>query len=121
MRSGSSVRCHDPGFYGCVSGSNATAAGLVLLLQFVICHIAERAIGPAPQAVNRISKVELNANWICFPAACPRNSRWLLVTNGDNEYDPNFLKDVIQHQDVDVLAYDYYSRFQRPTGKAWDV
>jgi len=40
------------------------------------------------------------------------------VTNGDNEYDPAFLSVVVEQQGAEVVALDYYSRFQRPTG-AW--
>lgn len=40
---------------------------------------------------------------------CPSDSDWLLVTNGDNYYSPNFLN----HLDLkkDVIAYDFYSRY----------
>eukprot|EP00882_Tetradesmus_deserticola_P018564 GHRQ01019939.1.p1 GENE.GHRQ01019939.1~~GHRQ01019939.1.p1 ORF type:complete len:144 (+),score=32.35 GHRQ01019939.1:1188-1619(+) len=48
--------------------------------------------------------------------ACPRNTRWVGVTNGDNDYDPKFLSVLVQQQDAEVVAFDYYSRYQRPTG-----
>jgi len=40
---------------------------------------------------------------------CPRDSDWLLVTNGDNYYEPTFLN----HLDLsrDVIAYDFYTRY----------
>lgn len=49
--------------------------------------------------------------------ACPRDTQWLVVTNGDNEYDPSFLSVLVEQQGAaEVVAFDYYSRFQRPTG-----
>ncbi|KAF6263567.1 hypothetical protein COO60DRAFT_1282230 [Scenedesmus sp. NREL 46B-D3] len=48
--------------------------------------------------------------------ACPRGTRWLVVTNGDNDYDPKFLSVLVQQHDAEVVAFDYYSRYQRPTG-----
>eukprot|EP00968_Pinguiococcus_pyrenoidosus_P007413 scaffold492_cov257-Pinguiococcus_pyrenoidosus.AAC.44 len=39
---------------------------------------------------------------------CPQNAEWLLVTNGDNIYDPRFLDHL--DLDYDVIAYDFYSR-----------
>jgi endonuclease/exonuclease/phosphatase (EEP) superfamily protein YafD len=51
--------------------------------------------------------------------ACPRNTEWLVTSNGDNDYDPEFLATAVkQGQQADVVAFDYYSRFQRPTGEA---
>jgi len=40
---------------------------------------------------------------------CPPDSDWLLVTNGDNHYEPQFLN----HLDLrkDVVAFDFYSRY----------
>jgi hypothetical protein len=52
-------------------------------------------------------------------AACPRNTRWVVVTNGDNDYDPKFLSVLVQQQAAEVVAFDYYSRYQRPTGGPW--
>uniref|UniRef100_A0A383WPA8 Uncharacterized protein n=1 Tax=Tetradesmus obliquus TaxID=3088 RepID=A0A383WPA8_TETOB len=48
--------------------------------------------------------------------ACPRNTRWVVVTNGDNDYDPQFLSVLARHGEAEVVAFDYYSRYQRPTG-----
>jgi hypothetical protein len=44
---------------------------------------------------------------------CPAASRWLLITNGDNTYEPSFLN----HLDdaYDIMAFDYHTR-HRP---AW--
>jgi hypothetical protein len=39
------------------------------------------------------------------------------VTNGDNEYDPSFLSVLVEQEGAEVVAFDYYSRFQRPTGE----
>lgn len=51
-------------------------------------------------------------------AACPSDSRWVVVTNGDNDYDPGFLEELVKHEAADMVAFDYYSRFQNPTGGA---
>ena len=42
----------------------------------------------------------------------------VVVTNGDNLYDPRFVAEVEKAEagGADVVAFDYYSRFQRPTG-----
>jgi len=51
------------------------------------------------------------------PLACPGSTEWLVVTNGDNDYDPSFMARVIEEGvGADAVAFDYYSRFQRPTG-----
>ncbi len=42
----------------------------------------------------------------------------MVVTNGDNTYDPAFLEEVLAAPpDSDVVAVDFYSRYQRPTGQ----
>ena len=59
---------------------------------------------------------------------CPPNTTWLVVTNGDNEYADSFMARVIEEssnktngdKDVgsappDIVAFDFYSRFQRIT------
>ncbi len=50
--------------------------------------------------------------------ACPQDTEWVVVTNGDNLYDPAFLEVLTQPESdrVDIVAFDYYSRYQRPTG-----
>lgn len=48
--------------------------------------------------------------------ACPSHAKWVVVTNGDNTYDPTFLEEVLAAPpDSDVVAVDFYSRYQRPT------
>ncbi|GIL45617.1 hypothetical protein Vafri_2819 [Volvox africanus] len=48
--------------------------------------------------------------------ACPTRSRWVVVTNGDNTYDPKFVESVFAAPPgVDAVAFDFYSRYQRPT------
>jgi hypothetical protein len=64
-------------------------------------------------AIIRIMYAVLHA---LLPAACPRNTRWVVVTNGDNDYDPKFLSVLVQQRDAEAVAFDYYSRYQRPTG-----
>lgn len=44
-------------------------------------------------------------------AACPEDTTWLLVTNGDNLLDKKFMEEVVQEEEADVVALDYYSRY----------
>ncbi|KAF8065512.1 EXOSC8 [Scenedesmus sp. PABB004] len=48
--------------------------------------------------------------------ACPRRTRWVVVTNGDNDYDARFMAALVKHDGAEAVAFDYYSRYQRPTG-----
>ena len=49
--------------------------------------------------------------------ACPTNTRWVLVTNGDNAYADSFFDALLRAPaDADVIAFDYYSRYRRSTG-----
>ncbi len=51
-------------------------------------------------------------------ADCAPHTRWLVVTNGDNAYDPAFWREVAAAPDhVHVLSFDFYSRYQRFTGE----
>lgn len=49
--------------------------------------------------------------------ACPKDTRWLVVTNGDNDYDPGFMAALVEQgaAGAECVAFDYYSRFQRST------
>ena len=49
--------------------------------------------------------------------ACPRTTKWVIMTNGDNEYSSTLFDELGQHTDADLVALDYYSRYQRPTAK----
>ena len=40
----------------------------------------------------------------------------MLVTNGDNMYASSFMERVAEATDADIVAFDYYSRYQRVTG-----
>jgi hypothetical protein len=40
----------------------------------------------------------------------------VVVTNGDNDYHPTFLAELVAHADYDMVTFDYYSRFQNPSG-----
>lgn len=52
-------------------------------------------------------------------AACPPSTEWVVVTNGDNVYDSAFVEELLKAPvDADVVAVDFYSRYQRPTGRA---
>ena len=43
--------------------------------------------------------------------ACPPDTTWALVTNGDNIYEPAFFQQLATvGQSADVVAFDYYSR-----------
>lgn len=56
------------------------------------------------------------AVWLATEKAismCPASARWLLVTNGDNTYEPKFLDRL--DDAYDIVAYDFYTR-HRP---AW--
>ena len=46
--------------------------------------------------------------------------RWVLVTNGDNEYASTAFSLIEANQQVDVVALDFYSRYQRVTGPPCD-
>lgn len=49
--------------------------------------------------------------------ACPPSTQWVLATNGDNLYAKDLFRTVIDAPaDADVIALDYYSRYQRTTG-----
>lgn len=51
-------------------------------------------------------------------AACAPATQWVVVTNGDNQYDPGFVATIQSAApDVGVIAFSYYSRYQRPTAK----
>eukprot|EP01024_Parvocaulis_polyphysoides_P035578 TRINITY_DN3153_c0_g1_i1.p1 TRINITY_DN3153_c0_g1~~TRINITY_DN3153_c0_g1_i1.p1 ORF type:complete len:375 (-),score=48.81 TRINITY_DN3153_c0_g1_i1:204-1208(-) len=47
---------------------------------------------------------------------CPRNSEWIIVTNGDNLYASNLFEKVVATKNADLIALDYYTRYQRATG-----
>ena len=51
--------------------------------------------------------------------ACPSDTEMVVVANGDSLYDSRFVAEVQQAAagGADIVAFDYYSRFQRPTGK----
>lgn len=42
--------------------------------------------------------------------------RWVLVTNGDNEYASTAFETITEAVMADVVAFDFYSRYQRVTG-----
>ena len=49
--------------------------------------------------------------------ACPPTTEWVVVTNGDNEYADSFFQTLLETApDEDLVAVDFYSRYQRPTG-----
>jgi hypothetical protein len=49
--------------------------------------------------------------------ACPLSTEWVLATNGDNLYAHEFFERVMSAPlESDVVAFDFYSRYQRLTG-----
>ena len=40
--------------------------------------------------------------------SCPRSTQWLLITNGDNFYEPSFLNHI--DSSYDIIATDFYTR-----------
>lgn len=42
--------------------------------------------------------------------------RWVLATNGDNEYSYNAFQRLVAQPRADIVAFDFYSRYQRATG-----
>ena len=62
---------------------------------------------------------------------CPPETKWLVVTNGDNEYGASFTTQVTDistsksskssgSKSPDIVAFDFYSRYQRPTAPPCD-
>lgn len=60
---------------------------------------------------------------------CPPDTKWLVVTNGDNEYGASFTTQVTDittsksssnGKSPDIVAFDFYSRYQRPTAPPCD-
>ena len=48
--------------------------------------------------------------------ACPPSTEWVIVTNGDNDYADTLLSTLRDSpKGSDIIALDYYSRYQRPT------
>ena len=43
--------------------------------------------------------------------ALARSSTWLVVTNGDNTYEPVFIDTLVAKVHADVVAFDFYSRY----------
>ena len=49
--------------------------------------------------------------------ACPPSTQWVVATNGDNLYARDMFQTVMDAPaNADVVALDYYSRYQRTTG-----
>lgn len=51
-----------------------------------------------------------------YTAACPANTEWVVVTNGDNDYASTFFSRIARVQGADLIAFDFYSRYHRATG-----
>ena len=50
--------------------------------------------------------------------ACRPNTRWVVITNGDNVYGREFLDELVRVDalGVELVAFDFYSRYYNPTG-----
>ncbi|GMH32793.1 hypothetical protein BSKO_00627 [Bryopsis sp. KO-2023] len=48
---------------------------------------------------------------------CPPDAKWVVATNGDNEYGVGFMGEIVLADSLgaELVAFDYYSRYQRPT------
>ena len=102
---------YDPSFLSVLAGQE----GAEVVYAYVTptpseCHYSADSPSPAPCPSCAMSPPFLSP-------ACPKDTRWLAVTNGDNEYDPSFLSVLVEQEGAEVVAFDYYSRFQRPTGE----
>ncbi len=65
-----------------------------------------------PHTTNHTHACNLPHNTVCSA-----DTEWLIVTNGDNEYASTLYAELeATPDDVDLLAFDYYSRYQRSTG-----
>jgi hypothetical protein len=49
-------------------------------------------------------------------AACSPDTEWVVVTNGDNKYHKEVFSSLLGEADADAVAWDFYSRYYRPTG-----
>ena len=50
--------------------------------------------------------------------ACSPEATWVVATNGDNVYGRHFIQKVLERGNdtsIDLVAFDFYSRYQRPT------
>lgn len=50
-------------------------------------------------------------------AACPKDTEWVVVTNGDNDYSRSFFDRIGSVTNADVIAFDFYTRYHRSTGE----
>ena len=47
------------------------------------------------------------------PPACPSDTTYFIVTNGDNEYDRQYIPRLLAAPpDTDIIALDFYSRYE---------
>lgn len=54
---------------------------------------------------------------------CSPEAEWVVATNGDNVYGRHFIHHVLERgadASVDLVAFDFYSRYQRPTMPSCD-
>ncbi len=80
-------------------------------------HSAPSTLPRALLSFELTLKPQPSANAGCFCAACPANTEWVIVTNGDNEYASTLFSRLEQARDADIVAFDFYSRYQRVTGE----
>lgn len=53
---------------------------------------------------------------------CNPNTRWVVATNGDNLYGHSFVSRIFEvgNNDTDIVSFDFYSRYQKPTMPSCD-
>lgn len=58
-----------------------------------------------------------NAIRLCSPKA-----KWVIATNGDNLYGRGFISRILEaaREDTDIISFDFYSRYQKPTMPSCD-
>lgn len=53
---------------------------------------------------------------------CDPRTKWVVATNGDNLYGRGFLSRIFEaaNDDTDIVSFDFYSRYQKPTMPSCD-
>jgi hypothetical protein len=49
-------------------------------------------------------------------AGCSPETEWVVFTNGDNVYHKEAFATLHAEDDAEAVAWDFYSRYHRPTG-----
>lgn len=79
-------------------------------------HSCSGLLCPARSPVS-LKKDSLMPNFVFLRTACPANTEWVVVTNGDNDYASSFFSRLAAAKGgADLIAFDFYSRYHRATG-----